>query len=462
MVYSKAEKQKIGTEMFLFRITLDIMYFWILQREYNNISILSLGYSRNAFSFATDPLRIIISYAITILFIIFALNKIVSSDKPHELLMIALLMISIFPNLSMFAYSDIEWMFLVYVSLFWIWFIIIVSYISHRSVREEEKLRNDPRLSKESSEILFWIIAIVFIVGSVVLSYAYYGRFYINLSFNSEDVYSSRLEARGAFSTITNYFRNNAMYVVIPLLANAFLIKKRYLLFASSVFVLILLFSVDSQKAVLMLAFVSMIAALFINKKICKTIVTGLLAVNVFVIAFYLIANNVLIIDYLVKRIYFLPAIIGRCHYEYVNSHDNVLFFSSLLQNIGVVSNYAYKEMALPFLIGRHYFGSGSISANTGGFAGAYVYGWIGMVFIPIIYAFLLKTLDGVTENIEPKYYIAFIVVGTFAINGATLTSVMFVYGFIVGLILLSIMNTAEVFERVDPVRIIFGRRKKL
>lgn len=448
--YTKREKQNMIISLLLFRLTLDFMYIYIIQKEYTNIAMFSLGYSRGAFSFNYDVSRIIFSFILSLFMIEILVKFILHHDKPHELICIGLLGISILPNIVMFAYSDIEWRFILLFTAFWTWFFVIVILLNKKDKYaidhglEKHKLLG---ITKKPAVMLFWLIVVGFTVGSIVLSYRYYGGFHISLSFSNDDVYASRLSARNKFGTVLNYFRNNAMYVIMPLIANIFLVKRKYGAFAISFIVLLLLFSIDSQKAVLMLAILSFGVAHIIKNKISKLLIRGLLYTNLVVIIFYLITGNLTIIDYLVKRIYFLPAIIGRCHYDYVTAHDNLVLFSSLLQRLNIISNYAYAEVPLPFLIGRYYFGSISISANTGGYAGTYAYGPLSLVITPIIYGILFKVLDKVTDNIEVKYYIPFILVTVFVVVGSTMPSVLLVYGYIIGLIMLYIMNNTDVFN---------------
>lgn len=449
--YSKRDKRFLVIYLILFRLTLDFMYLYIIQKEYINIEILASGYARGAFSFHYDVARIMYSFVISIIFIEILVRRIVRHDKPHEMICIGLLAISALPNMVMFAYSDIEWRFILLQTAFWLWFLTIV-FLTNK--REEDLLDQGVEIikskgifSRQSAKYIFWIIALIFILGSIILSYRYYGGFHISLSLASDDVYKSRLLARGSFGTILNYFRNNAMYVIVPLVANVFLLKKKYGLFGISIIVLLLLFGIDSQKAVLMLALLSLGVAHIIRKKISSTLIKGLLFTNIFVILFYLITGNLRLVDYLVKRIYFLPAIIGRCYYEYVNTNGNMVLFSSLLQGMNVITNYAYAEIPLPYSIGRYYFGSVSISANTGGFGGAYAYGLLSLFITPIAYAFLFRLLNRATRNIEAKYYIPFILVTVFVIEGVAIPSVLLIYGYVIGLIMLYIMNNTGVFE---------------
>lgn len=466
LVYNKRDKLLIFIILILFRLTLDFMYLYIIQEEYINITILALGFERGAFSFHYDAFRILFSFFVSFILLFFLVKQVIRFDSPHELINTGLFGISFLPNMVMFAYSDIEWRFGLLQTLFWSWFLIIGMYLTKKqSVSTdggEARVGLTKIFSKRAAVFLFWAVALFFVFGSVVLTYNYHGGFHINLSFQGSDVYDSRFAARGAFNPILNYFRNNAMYVVVPLLANYFLIKRRFPLFFVSCIVLLLLFSVDSQKAVIMLAIVSFISAHVIRDKISKSITKGLLFVNLIVIVLYLCTDNLLFVDYLVKRIYFLPAIIGSCYYDFVTTNGNMVLFSSLLQDMGVISDYAYADISLPFLIGRYFFGSVSISANTGAFGGAYAYGLISLFITPMAYGFLFSLLNKVTCNIESKYYMPFIVVTVFVIEGTTIPSVLLVYGYIVGLLLLYIMNNADVFKPAGNIRFKFrfGRQK--
>lgn len=462
--YSNYERILMRFGLFTFRITLDFMYMYILKKEYINIPLLLSGYERGAFTFSVTPTRIIMSYLLTLLFIEFVMRFIVRNDRPHELICISLLAISVFPNLTMFSYSEIEWGFVLWLTLFWIaCFAIMHLFMKKPANSIETKLWSKLHFlsDKKIAQYIFWIIVLLFVVGSIAFAYFFHGRFYINLSFNPEDVYESRLSARGTIGTVFNYFRNTSMYTIIPILLNAFLRKKKYGLFGICLLTLLLLYSIDSQKAVLMLAVVSIIGAFIVNKKAAKTIIMGFLFVNVFVILFYLATGNLLLIDYLVKRIYFIPAIISKCYYEYIGIHGNLVFLSSFFQSMNLISNYAYKELSLPFQIGKYYFGSSSISANTGGFAGAYAYGVIGMIIVPIVYGYLFKLLDRLYPSMEIKYYFPFIVISAYTIVGTTLPSVILVYGLVIGLFLLYVMNNSGLFERNESTQKRFLFRRK-
>lgn len=453
---SKREKIEINCFFVFQKITFDIIYWFVIKNTYVDIPLLMRGYARNAFSFNFNPIKYIIAWMITIMLSNIFTSYVLKEDKPHEILLTALFCISFFPNMTIFGMSDYEWSFLAGNAVFWLILIFATHFFTKKRTINSSLINNkEPvKIQKKNSKIVFWTIILIYVVGSVLLSIVYFGGFHIDLSFSTKEVYTSRLAARGAFGTLTNYFRHNAMYIVLPLLLIICLVKKRYLLCGISCICLLLVYSIDSQKAVLMLLLVSIVMAMLVKKKISKLIIKGIPIINIILVIFQIFTGNLTIVDSLFKRIYFLPAILGHCHLEYVNGNQSVVFLSSLLSKFGIITNYAYTQLALPFQIGQKYFGSSAISANTGAFAGAYDYGFLGLFIVPIIYAFLFKLLDKACVNVLSNYYIAILVPIAFSIVGATLPSVLTVYGFLTALLLLYLMGCSKDFNIIKKGRI--------
>lgn len=444
-MYVRKERKEMIFLLCLFKITLDYMYQFIIKKEYINILILSRGYSRNAFSFEFNLSKYVLSCVIAFAFIFILVKKIIIKDRAHEILMLGLSCISFLPSLTLFAFSNLEWRFFICLICFWSCFYMAIFFICSKNSNLENINRNV--IDSKYAKIIFWMISVIFIIGSILLAYRYLGSIHVSLDFSSEDVYASRLLARGKFGTFLNYFRNNAMYIVLPLLCIVFLVKKNYIMLVFGLWIIVLLFNIDSQKTVLMLTLVSICAALIVKRKASKVIIRGLAGINIITIIIYSLTNNLVLVDALIKRIYFLPAIIGKCQYEYVNSHQHVILMSSLLSKTGILKDYQYHDLALPFTIGREYFGSNQISANTGGFAGAYIYGGLGLILIPIAYAIIFKLLDIVSTNLQLKCYISIIIIQIFVISGTNITSVLTVYGLGLAVILLLLMNNNTFFK---------------
>lgn len=441
-IYSKKEKKRVGIGLIILKLTFDIIYFFVIKDAYLKIPILERGYIRNAFSFDLNIFKYIISWIFTLIIIKIILTIIIKKDDFHELLVLILVIISFLPNMTLFAMSNIKWSFFWWQSFFWLWFLSLIFFFT-RKINYKEKIKIT---SKNWYKYIFYIIIFSCILISFIISYKYFNKIYININFSNEDVYSLRMAARNKFSTPITYLRNNTMYIILPLISVIHLNKKKYFLFIIDIIFLLLIYSVDSQKAVILLFFVSILASIKINNKISLLIIKTIFFLNITIILIYKAFKNILLVDYLFKRIYFLPAIIGKCHFEYVSENQNVIFLSSYLIKFNLISNYKYSDLALPFIIGEKYFGSNSISANTGAFAGVYDYGIIGIFFIPIIYAFLFGILNTLSKKLQKKYIISLIITLSFVIQGATLPSVLLVYGLLLTLLLLYLMNKIKKF----------------
>ena len=458
--YKLKEKQEMFFASFLIRLTLDFMFCIILKNQYQNIAILKLGYDRGAFIFCFDILKIVVSYLASFFFSGLIIRLFVREDEPQEMIMVGLLMVSILPNLSLFAYGGAGWKYFFIFCIFWIWFICIV-YIISTKIRLNsgaDGVDNTKALTPKSASLTFYIVCVLFVVGSIALAARYNHGFKINLNMDSDYVYLARTQARGAFGTVENYFRNNAMYMILPLILTIAYQKRKNMIFIFSAFVLLLLYTVDAQKAIVFIAAVSLMISIFVNEKPTKAIVFGLLSINLIICIFTFITNSTLLSEAVIKRIYFLPAIISKCQFEYVNQNNSiVVMFSSLARNLGLIKDYAYANIQLPFVIGSKYFGSVNISANTGAFAGAYVYGIFGLIVIPIIYAYLFCALKIVTNTISFKFYISVVVCLIYVIQGASITSVILVYGMLLAIVLLSLMKHAGSYtEERETLKIKF------
>lgn len=446
--YTPSERKYIEVILVLLKISLDIGYWYLLKEVYPQIGILLLGYERGAFSFEFNLEKYICSWLVVIFVIKFLVYKLIKKDYVHELIIVGLIIISFMPTMTLFAMSNLQWSFFIKNIFFWGWFLYILNIITSIKIKDHIiKIKN-----KKFSQYIFYGVIVFFIIISLYLSYDYYGKIYVNLSFSNEDVYRTRSLARGKYGIFINYLRNNTLYVILPLVLNICLTRKRYVLFLTNFIFLLVVYSLDSQKAAILLSIVSIIASLTVKNKISYLIVKVMLITNTFIILTYYFFKKIILVEYLFKRVYFLPAIIGKCHYDYISQNENVIFFSSLMIKFGIISDYPYSKIPLPFLIGAKYFGSRNISANTGGFAAANDYGIIGLVIIPIVYSTLLKLLTIYSIDLKEKYIISVIVVYTFMINGATLTSVLLVYGLLLTLLLLSLMNNINYYKKKKGV----------
>ncbi|MNO77786.1 hypothetical protein D3C76_689060 [compost metagenome] len=167
---------------------------------------------------------------------------------------------------------------------------------------------------------------------------------------------------------------------------------------------------------------------------------------NIFIFIESLFNKSTFLVSTILERMYYLPAILSNCYFEYFKEMPSVVPFVSIFQKIGFVNDYPYT-MGVPYIIGSVYFNNSAISANTGMFGSAYSYGILGVLIIPLAYGFLLSLLNKATTGLEVKTYISILIFLIYAITGATIFVVISVYGYILALILLSLVNNNSRFQ---------------
>ena len=361
--------------------------------------------------------------------------------------MLLLTCISLYPSLSFFSCTLVQWDAFLYLILFWFIVFLVDEFFFGRERKSDGYIQIKEKASKKNiiernAKYIFKITVFLFIIGSIYICYSYHDGFYISINMNSEDVYASRLLARGKLGFFTDYFRNNAAYAVMPLLCTFFLYVRKYSLFFMVIIVQILLFSVDSIKAVLILTLLSVSASIYISEiNVKKQLVRGILFVNYIVIIIYFLSGSIIFVDSLIKRLYFLPAVNSYFYYLTVNDMGNVILASSLLQSLNMVGTYVYAQYTLPFLVGLFYYGSADISANTGWFGAAYANGMIGLIFVPIVFMWMLKIMDFCTKRLSPKIFISPVIVYAFLTINSSISVLVTIYGFFICLFILYILD---------------------
>lgn len=442
-IYSEKDRVRMLVQLILVRFSVDIMYWWILSDRFYDIMLLQRAYERNAFNFELNLERLLFSYVATLLFSFWYSYKVINYDKPHELMMLVLMCVSLFPSLSFFSCSVVSWEAFLYLCIFWVILFGAQNYICGKNNFSWTLAKNKSFISAKNAQKIFRMMILSFLIGSIALAYEYNNGFYINLTFDMEDVYEARLLARGKFGALMEIFKNNASYAVMPLLCTWSLYQKKYLVFFVTIFAQVMLFSIDNIKSAIILPVLAIVAMFIINnKRVCMNLIKGFLVLNFGTVAWYFIFNDIILVDALFKRLYFLPAINSNCYFVTVNEMGMMFFGSTVLQSLDMIGTYAYTQVALPFIVGYNYYGSFEISANCGAFGSAYSYGVFGMVVIPIVYALSWRLLNFCSQYVEPKIYISIIIVYGYMIVNSSLTSVLFIYGYFVALLLIYLINS--------------------
>ncbi|QUL53902.1 oligosaccharide repeat unit polymerase [Paenibacillus tritici] len=427
--------------MFLYRLSLDFLYVTVLN-EYHEKSVLL---SRGIFNLEINEFKYGVSWIIFLIATIFVNKGILkTTNKASEILTLGLFAISFVPTISLFGLANLEYEFLYNFTAFWMVFLISVYFFcGNESTR---LFKNNLKLNDKSKYFVWLIIVYFFCLGVFIISYLVNGL-KLNLTLDSTKIYELRSFAKSQnLGSLVDYFRNNAMYIIIPFAGIYFWQKKNWLFLIALIYIQLLLYSIDNQKAALFILPASIIAYLFYKKFIIELVPLLLTILNILIFIESLFNKTTFLVSTLLERMYYLPAILSNGYFEYFKEMPSVVPFVSVFQKIGFVNDYPYT-MGVPYIIGSVYFNNSAISANTGMFGSAYSYGVLGVLIIPLAYGFLLSLLNKVTTGLEVKTYISILIFLIYAITGATIFVVVSVYGFILALILLSLVNNNSRFQ---------------
>ena len=417
----------------LFKVSLDVLYVTVLQNYHTESYLLSYIYL-----YDFDYYKFVFSWGLYILFSLFlTYNIITTGDKPSEILILGLYLASYAPTLSLFGLSNLDYKFLAIVICFWTFLFVTIKILTKI---EFKKIKSFKTIDGDVKLVLWYLIIFIFSVGTLFISWKYNGL-KLNLTLDSIKVYELRSQVRNLeMNAMVEYFRHNAMYVVVTFASLYFYIKRNWMLFIFMIFLQLLLYSIGNQKAALFLLPASIIAYIFYRKNMIVKIPFILTGLNLLIFIEFLINRSSFLIASLLERIYFLPAMLSYAYYDFFIINQPVIPFVSIFEKIGVVRNYPY-EQGIPYILGGILFNNPKISANTGLVGSAFSYGYIGLVIIPILYGLLFIVLDKVSSNIDTKSILPILILQIFVISGATFFVVISVYGYLTVLLILTLIN---------------------
>ena len=273
-------------------------------------------------------------------------------------------------------------------------------------------------------------IAIVMALVVVYIS-ARYANFRIHLSL--DDVYDLRSEARGFNIPIVLLYIWNASSNVLPLMIIYFFSKKYRLLPCILVFIVLLNFSIAGSKSALFKMLICVGLYLFGKREVSKYLPAIFVAFVLIVIVEFVANNSSVLSTMFVRRGLYIPNLLDELYYDYMNSKAS--FFSS-------------PQTELTFAIGDEYFSKQSMRCNNGLFTDAYVhFGWFGVVFYPLVYAFMFQTFEKsfVGNNKNLILFSALIIVTT--LRSSLLTTSLLTHGLLILILSMMLMSQSRTFK---------------
>ncbi|MEC7265704.1 MAG: hypothetical protein VXW38_18325 [Bacteroidota bacterium] len=258
-------------------------------------------------------------------------------------------------------------------------------------------------------------------------------RYYGHVNFNNfllQDIYESRLYFRGFDDKYFGYLRAPLSRVILPSLLIIGLIGRKSWLVLLSLFMISFIFLVGALKSI----FIGMIAAIlfYLGKTYLDKVYIVLnlfFGLTFFGLIVFSISGNVFLVDALVRRTLFIPAMLDNYYYELFTNRP--LYWS---HNFFGEIFYDYPLDRPPNMyLGEVILQKPGMSANVGIVTeGYFSFGYIGVFLQSIIIAFIFLILRAI--RIKPVFF-GLIFVYIYYINTSFLTVLLLTHGLIFFLI---------------------------
>jgi uncharacterized protein YqgC (DUF456 family) len=127
-----------------------------------------------------------------------------------------------------------------------------------------------------------------------------------------------------------------------------------------------------------------------------------------------------------------VPNLINSAYADFmINESPNM--FSNLLRFIGIDNSYNVAN-----LIGLKYFGSPTMSANTGTVGDAlWQFKYLGILILPLFLAVFLYFLDISTKNVPTELMLIPSIIFAYYLNNSSLTAASFSHGLVIFMIIM-------------------------
>ena len=149
-----------------------------------------------------------------------------------------------------------------------------------------------------------------------------------------------------------------------------------------------------------------------------------------------------------------MPTLLNDAYYDFMLSHSPN-YFSNLLRVFGYKDYYD-----IAYVLGEEYFGSSTMSANTGTIGDAiWQLGVLGAFIMPILTIGLLRFLDNCTINVPEEMVVIPCVIFAYYLNNSSFITACFTHALVPFCFIMA--TYYEKNASTKRIRITFGRREK-
>lgn len=301
------------------------------------------------------------------------------------------------------------------------------------------------RMSPHRLRQAFLIVSLLYIGAILAMG----GGRYLN--FDLSRVYDLRADAAGILPSVFDYLSPLVSKVVVPTALVLSILYRRY--FAALVFACcsVLIFGLTAHKSPLFYPLLVLgVYAASSRKQLALLLGLAVVAVLGLSLADFWMARQVDDETFgwtgklVMRRVFFLPAQLNFMYYDFFSRNDWVWFSNSKL-TLGL-ADYPY-DLSVTHLIGREYFDSESMGANTGWFGSGYMQaGFAGILLYAAVIAAVFRYVDECAQRSGAQALMtAAVIVPVFAmLTSSDLLTAFFTHGLYLNLLVLACLVNKE------------------
>ncbi len=220
-----------------------------------------------------------------------------------------------------------------------------------------------------------WLVAALVMLMLIPFFLAYGMKLDFRV-FLFKDIYEVRAIAAQKATFITSYFLSWLMKIVIPIGLVLSLKNKKWILFSFFTLAQIYLFTIAGHRSAFISFFVIFILFIESHQKQILVLLSSIITLIILSKFVTLTTGNLIAESTIVRRAFFLPAIIINDYFDFFKDNHTYLSYSILHSYI----DYPF-DLQPPQLIGKYYFNHESANVNSGFISDGYMnFGNIGVL----------------------------------------------------------------------------------
>jgi hypothetical protein len=393
------EKYRLGSLIIIYKILLEISYVLFVHPLFKYMG----------FTYDFSLIKVIESY-LTTLFLLLWLPT--NEKKPSTIMLNILYLIMIIPIFSLYFLKNESRLYFYAVFVSFCITLIMIKILPNITVKS----------FRGSRKCLFFILSgiTIFVYGILI---CFNGIPNLN-ALDFTKIYEIRSEVNYGLGIMGYLGRWQARVI------NIFIIwvgwhKRNKKIFTIGIVLQLLIFLITAHKTYFFIPIMLVFLMYFINKKrLIKLCIIGLIIILLGSLLLAIFDITIRPASLFTRRTLFLPAQLNFQYYDYFSQHSFSYLSHSVLEIFWKKPIYADPA---PRIIGWIYY-ERETWANTGYLGDAYYnFGIVGMLMFSVIFVFVLKTVDSLS-NTQEKKLLSGVMLGTASIsfiNGAFLTTLL-------------------------------------